>query len=82
MVEWSNIDNGGRGGRGVSDIPFFVFDTVSRGSFATLTQLSLPGIVWIEGFTVNDRNFFLFLVIFVLRHHAGHLFIVLRNLQA
>ena len=44
MVEWSNIDGGGRG-RGASDIPSFVFSTVSRESFATLSQLLLARIV-------------------------------------
>ena len=38
MVEWSNIDGGGRGG-GTSDIPSIVFCTVSKELFATLSQV-------------------------------------------
>ena len=44
MVEWSNIDGGGRGG-GTSDIPSIVFCTVSKELFATLSQVILARIV-------------------------------------
>ena len=43
-VECSNIDGVGGGG-GVSDIPSFVFCTVSRESYATLSQSLLARII-------------------------------------